>query len=588
NLSWSSGGTGTVNYQIAYQTGATAPSTCSLGTVIPAATQGAANSRSVTGLSSSTQYSFRVCATNGAGTLTAGVTASATTSGGSSPGAPTNVTGTIGNAQVALSWAAPASDGGSSITDYVVQYAAEGYTTQSYTLSQSSNYADSCSSNTASSLYDGNLGNGSGTSSSSNEFVRADLGSAMTVARIRLSPLPQHCGWGPSYLNGKTLQYSSDGTNWTTYVTISGVTEGAYRDYLPDVTARYWRIQSSSSWLGVGEFVIQTGSAQNWVTFDDGTSTATSATLTGLTNGTGYVFRVAAVNGIGTGSYSINSASLTPLAVAGAPTSVAGVAGNAQVSLTWAAPSSNGGSAITDYVIQFSSNSGTSWSTFSDGTSTATSAAVTGLVNGTAYVFRVAAVNSAGTGSYSTNSGSVTPTASTPGAPTSVAGTIGNTQVSLTWVAPSSNGGSAITDYVIQFSSNSGTSWSTFGDGTSTATSATVTGLVNGTAYIFRVAAVNSAGTGSYSSNSASVIPSTTPGAPTTVVGNVGNTAVPLTWRVPSSNGGGAITDYVIQFSSNSGTSWSTFSDGTSTTTSATVTGLTNGTAYIFRVAAVN
>ena len=92
-----------------------------------------------------------------------------------------------------------------------------------------------------------------------------------------------------------------------------------------------------------------------------------------------------------------------------APTSVSGTAGNTQVSLTWAAPTYNNGAAITDYIIQYSSNSGSSWTTFSHAVSTATSITVTGLTNGTVYIFRVAAVNSAGTGTYSTNSSNLTP-----------------------------------------------------------------------------------------------------------------------------------------------------------------------------------
>jgi autotransporter-associated beta strand protein len=63
---------------------------------------------------------------------------------------------------------------------------------------------------------------------------------------------------------------------------------------------------------------------------------------------------------------------------------------------------------------------------------------------------------------------------------------------------------------VIQYSSNSGSSWTTFNDGTSTATSTTVTGLTNGIGYIFRIAAVNSVGTSSYSVNSSTVTPLTT------------------------------------------------------------------------------
>jgi hypothetical protein len=96
-------------------------------------------------------------------------------------------------------------------------------------------------------------------------------------------------------------------------------------------------------------------------------------------------------------------------AFAGPPTGVAGTAGNAQVSLTWTAPSATGGSTITDYTVQYSANSGSAWTTFSRSASTLTSATLTGLTNGTAYVFRVAAVTGYGTGAYSTASGSVTP-----------------------------------------------------------------------------------------------------------------------------------------------------------------------------------
>ena len=74
---------------------------------------------------------------------------------------------------------------------------------------------------------------------------------------------------------------------------------------------------------------------------------------------------------------------------------------------------------------------------------------------------------------------------------------VGSGEVRLSWTAPP-NGGSILVDYVVQYSSDGGSSWSTFNDGTSTVTSATVTGLTNGTAYTFRVSAVNAAGTGQH------------------------------------------------------------------------------------------
>jgi hypothetical protein len=84
-----------------------------------------------------------------------------------------------------------------------------------------------------------------------------------------------------------------------------------------------------------------------------------------------------------------------------------------------------------------------------------------------------------------------------PAAPTGISGTPGVGTMALAWTAPTNTGGVALTDYIIQYSTDQ-TNWTTFADGTSTATTATVTGLTGGTNYYFRVAAVNSVGTGAY------------------------------------------------------------------------------------------
>lgn len=79
------------------------------------------------------------------------------------------------------------------------------------------------------------------------------------------------------------------------------------------------------------------------------------------------------------------------------------------------------------------------------------------------------------------------------------------------------------------------------------------------------------------------------PGAPTGVTaGSTTSTSVSLSWTAPADTGSSAITDYTIQFRLTSVSAWTIFTDAVSTSTSATVTGLTANSEYQFRVAAVN
>jgi hypothetical protein len=239
-------------------------------------------------------------------------------------------------------------------------------------------------------------------------------------------------------------------------------------------------------------------------------STTTACTATGLTNGTQYFFKVAAINAVGTGDYSSASSGITPATVPDAPTGVTGTGGNAQVALLWTAPASNGGSAITGYRVQVATSSGGSYSDAAGcpTNSTATSCTATGLSNGTPYFFKVAAINAAGTGAYSSASSGVTPM-TVPGVTTGVTGAAGNAQVALSWTAPASNGGSAITGYQVQVATSSGGTYTNAaGCPTNlTTTACTATGLTNGTQYFFKVAAINAAGTGVFSTTSSGVTP---------------------------------------------------------------------------------
>ncbi|MGD0084895.1 MAG: fibronectin type III domain-containing protein [Acidimicrobiales bacterium] len=180
-----------------------------------------------------------------------------------------------------------------------------------------------------------------------------------------------------------------------------------------------------------------------------------------------------------------------------------------------------------------------------------------------------------------------------PGAPGSLKATSGNAKVTLTWTAPTADGGSAITGYDVYQGTTSG------GEGSkpvnasplsSTARSYTRTALKNGTRYYFTVKAINAAGVGAASSQ-ASAIPATVPGAPGSLKAAPGNAKITISWTTPTSNGGSAITGYDVYEGTKSageGSKPVNTSPLSSTTRSYTRTGLKNGTRYYFTVKAIN
>ena len=188
--------------------------------------------------------------------------------------------------------------------------------------------------------------------------------------------------------------------------------------------------------------------------------------------------------------------------VPGAPTSLSATAsGSSTINLSWTAPSSNGGSVITGYKIEVSSNGGSSWSVLVADTRNAnTTYAHSGLAGGATRHYRVSAINSNGAGSPS-NVDDATTAASVPGAPTSLSATSsGSTTINLSWSAPSSTGGSAITGYKIEVSSNGGSSWSEMVADTGNAnTTYAHTGLAANATRHYRVSAINANGTGTHS-----------------------------------------------------------------------------------------
>jgi predicted RNA-binding protein with TRAM domain len=314
------------------------------------------------------------------------------------------------------------------------------------------------------------------------------------------------------------------------------------------------------------------------------TTTTVACSVTGLTNGTTYYIGVVATNAAGSGP-ATPLQPMTPIARPGAPTLTGVTAGDSYLSIAFTAGSA-GGDPISSY--QYSLNGGGTWNNVA---ATTSPLLVDGLVDGTSYTVSVRAVSAAGPGATSANTETGTPaTYPNPVDVTTVTANGENDQIAVSWTVPP-NGGSPITEaQATAFSLPSGgvqegTCTTTTNLAVGDTTSCTITGLVNGTTYYVSTQSENAVNWSSRSTPFVAATPSVNPGVVSNVAGTAGDGQVSLSWT-PGSTGQSAITNYVISYAS--GGSYVTFTHAVSTATSATVTGLTNGTPYTFEVAAVN
>ena len=219
-----------------------------------------------------------------------------------------------------------------------------------------------------------------------------------------------------------------------------------------------------------------------------GATTSTSWSDTGLSDNTSYNYKVSAYNSYKTSGTTTN-VSATTFNVPGAPTGLSATGGVNSVALSWTAPVSNGGTAITSYSLY----RGT---TLVSSSITTTSYTNTGLAANTSYSYTVYANNAVGTSSVSGTASATT--FNVPGVPTSFTASAGISTALLSWAAPASNGGSAITSYTLR----RGTTQIYSG----TATSFTDSGLALNTSYTYTVSATNAVGTGTTASASSTTL----------------------------------------------------------------------------------
>ena len=345
----------------------------------------------------------------------------------------------------------------------------------------------------------------------------------------------------------------------------------------------------------------------------------------------------------GASSTSLTSLITSATAVPGAPTIGTATGGNGQATVTFTAPSSAGGSAITGYTVTSSPAGGTD----SNAGSATLSHTITGLTNGTSYMFTVHANNATGQSAESGLSNAVTPVGPTTAATapahtvassilTSSANDIAGTNFRPDWgqatqYAATTVGGvetaaySALNYEGVQLAANINVSTATtvhFDIWTPNVTSLQI-GLISinpGTNQFLYTSALTagvwnsidiplssftgvdltginqlsftgvtpSAGGIIFVQNiyfwGSSGVASTAPSAPTIGTATGGNGQATVTFTAPSSTGGSAITGYTVTSIPSGGTD----SNAGTTSLTHTITGLTNGTSYTFTVKATN
>ena len=510
------------------------------------------------GLSPGTTRHYRVAAINRHGQGDWSEEAQATTS--RPPGRPTGLTARAqGTSRIELDWTAPT--GGGPVTGYWIEWSSTG----------TGGWTRRVRNSTATSYTDTGL-------------------SAGTTRHYRVAAI-NTAGEGPwSRVVQATTEVSVPGAPTSLRVNPNGL-KGSTELQLT------WRAPANTGGSPITGYRIEwssTGASPWFIVVPGPTGTATTYLHTGLAPNTTRFYRVSAINAQGQGNPSTAVRGTTNAARPGQPQNLrARAAGPTSITLAWEAPTSDGGERITGYTIRRRGPSDGTWITIPRNTGPQeTTFTDTGLQPATAYRYQVAAVNRLGAGQWSFEASTST-YAQAPGAPFNLtARAVGTSRIDLSWSAPRNTGGAPILGYRIEASDDGGRTWNIIirrNTNSKTTTASDVT-LQPATTRHYRVAAINTAGTGPFSNTARATTEATVPGSPRSLDAEAdGTSRIELSWRAPTSDGGSRITGYRIEVSEDGGASWDNLvANSHNTRTTHVHPGLEPATRRHYRVSAIN
>ncbi|ESO84504.1 hypothetical protein LOTGIDRAFT_176120, partial [Lottia gigantea] len=341
--------------------------------------------------------------------------------------------------------------------------------------------------------------------------------------------------------------------------------------------------------------------SDKWVTVEEVKAYDTSYKVTGLKEGKGYLFAVSAKNEIGYGEPVETDKAVKPKRKECPPSKPTGPIktidiDRTEVTLEWKEPKDDGGSPLTGYIIEKREAKKSLWTKVEKIGPDATIYKVTGLAEGTDYQFKISAENKVGVSEPLETETAVKAKGkfdvpSKPGGPLTIDNVTDQT-ADLTWKAPESDGGLPLKSYIIEMRPSTKSVWSPVGSVDADKTEFTVGDLKPGNEYLFRVIAVNDEGKSEPLETKQTAEPKkkiVAPDAPKSLkVSKVGDDFVLLDWKVPENNGGSKVTGYKIEKCEEKSDKWVTVEEVKGYDTSYKVTGLKEGTGYLFAVSAKN
>ncbi|MEL4361931.1 Ig-like domain-containing protein [Shewanella algae] len=433
------------------------------------------------------------------------------------PGAPTSVNAVASDASATVSFSAPASTGGAAISGYTVTSSPGGITASGAGspltvsgLSNGTDYSFTVSANNT-------AGTGPASSPSNTVTPKAnqtisfnnpgaqDFGTTPTLAATAssgLTPVFSSSTTGVCTITASgTLTFVTTGNcsidadqpGDSSYNAAPTVTQGfTVNAVVPGAPTSVNAVASDASATVSFSAPASTGGAAisgYTVTSSPGGLTASGAgsplTVSGLSNGTDYSFIVSASNTAGTGPASSPSNTVTP---------------KASQSISFSNPGAQSFGTAPTLTATASSGLAPVFSSNSTGVCTITTTGTLSFVSAGSCSINADQAGDSGYNAAPTVTQSFTVNAVVPGAPMSVSAVAADASATVSFSAPASTGGVAISSYTVTSSPGGFTA-------SGTGSPLTVSGLSNGTGYSFTVSASNIAGTGPASSPSNTVTP---------------------------------------------------------------------------------